>query len=128
MVNMTANRGARLEQAFRDAGKKPFVALRGKYVTVTFLMAVSDDEYLVSIDQGAIREVRSGPLLTPSYAFGVRASKETWEAFWSPRPGPGMNDILGLLKKRLIKFEGNLHPLMSNLFYFKELLASPRYQ
>ena len=33
---------------------------------------------------------------------------------------------MALLKRGAMRFEGNLHPLMSNLLYFKLLLASLR--
>jgi hypothetical protein len=119
---------SRLEQSFSAASKKPFLKRRGSFVSTTLLLGIGPDEYLVRIENGAIREVKHGPLLTPSVDFSVRASEDTWNAFWAARPAPGMNDILGLLKKGLMKFEGNLHPLMSNLFFFKEVLAGPRHQ
>lgn len=124
---MGTDQTTKLSQSFDTVHQQPFFKRRAGFVSVTFLMGVGNEEYLVSIDKGRVGELKKGPLLTPSYEFSVRASAETWDAFWAAKPAPGMNDILALLKKGLMKFEGNLHPLMSNLFFFKELLASPRY-
>ena len=43
--------------------------------------------------------------------------------FWSPRPPPGSNDLMALIKRRVLKAEGDLHVFMANLRYFKEALA-----
>jgi hypothetical protein len=117
---------SRLVQAFDEVCAKPFMVKRGKLLDVVFLMAVGSTEYLVSIDRGMVREVRTGPFVTQSYAFSVRASEATWHELWSPRPSPGRHDVIALLKFRLLTLEGNLHPFMANLFFFKELLKSPR--
>ena len=49
-----------------------------------------------------------------------------WEKFWVPRPQPGFTDIFALVKKKLLRIEGDLHPFMSNLLYFKGVLDAAR--
>ena len=44
----------------------------------------------------------------------------------SPHPPPGFTDIFALQRKKLLRMEGNLQPLMANLLYFKDVLASLR--
>ena len=42
------------------------------------------------------------------------------------RPPPGSNDLMALIKRRVLKAEGNLHVFMANLRYFKESLEKLR--
>ena len=59
-------------------------------------------------------------------AFALRAPSEEWEKFWSRRPPPGSNDLMALVKRRVLKTEGDLQIFMANLRYFKEALAKLR--
>jgi hypothetical protein len=45
---------------------------------------------------------------------------------WQPMPRPGWHDLLALTKRGEAVLEGDLHPFMSNLQYFKDVLALPR--
>jgi hypothetical protein len=56
----------------------------------------------------------------------LRASRDAWEKFWQPLPPLGFTDIFALVKNKRLRIEGDLHPLMSNLLYFKDVLASLR--
>ena len=99
---------------------------RGKYVDTTFLIAIDDAYHLVRVAEGRIVAITPGPFITPNYSFALRASRQTWEKFWAPKPAPGFTDIFALVKKRLLRIEGDLHPLMSNLLYFKGVLTAAR--
>jgi hypothetical protein len=99
---------------------------RGRYVNTTFLLGADDDYYLIRIADGRIVSITAGPVVTPNYSFALRAPREAWEAFWQKIPTPGHNDIFALFKRGLLRIEGDLHPLMANLLYFKDVLAAPR--
>jgi hypothetical protein len=99
---------------------------RGRYLTTTFLLEVGETAFLISIFEGRIAGIARGPFVTPSSAFALRAPAAEWEKFWSERPPPGSNDLLALLKRRVLKAEGDLQVFMANLRYFKEALAKPR--
>ena len=105
-----------------DAG----LVRRGRYLTTSFLLEVGQKSYLISIYEGRIVSVTPGPLVMPSSSFALRAPEEEWQKFWSPRPPPGSNDLLALLKRRALKAEGDLQIFMSHLRYFKEALAKLR--
>ena len=49
-----------------------------------------------------------------------------WEKFWQPLPPLGFTDIFALVKQKLMRVEGDLHPFMANLLYFKDVIAAPR--
>ena len=99
---------------------------RGRYVNTTFLIAIDDAYHLVRVAEGRIVAITPGPFITPNYSFALRASRDAWEKIWSPKPLPGFTDIFALVKKKLLRIEGDLHPLMSNLLYFKGVLAAAR--
>jgi hypothetical protein len=97
---------------------------RGKRVNTTFLIAIDNADHLVRVAEGRIVAVTPGPFITPNYSFALRASRDAWEKLWSPQPLPGFTDIFALVKKKLLRIEGDLHPLMSNLLYFKGVIAA----
>jgi hypothetical protein len=99
---------------------------RGRYLTTTFLLEVGQTRWLISIFEGKVVSVTSGPCVMPSSSFSLRASEQEWEKFWSSRPPPGSNDLMALIKRRVLKAEGNLQVFMANLRYFKEVLAKLR--
>ena len=97
---------------------------RGKHVNTAFLIAIDDAYHLVRVAEGRIIAITPGPFITPDYSFALRASRDAWDKLWSPQPLPGFTDIFALVKKNLLRIEGDLHPLMSNLLYFKGVLAA----
>jgi hypothetical protein len=99
---------------------------RGRFVTTTFLIGIDDADYLIRIAEGRVTAMKPGPFITPDYSFALRASREAWEKFWQPLPPLGFTDIFALVKNRLMRIEGDLHPFMANLLYFKDVLASLR--
>ncbi|MBR1236840.1 hypothetical protein [Bradyrhizobium sp. AUGA SZCCT0182] len=99
---------------------------RGRYLTTSFLLEVGQSAFLISIHEGRIVSVTPGPLVMPSSAFALRASEEEWKKFWSERPPPGSNDLLALIKRRVLRAEGDLQIFMAHLRYFKEALAKLR--
>jgi hypothetical protein len=99
---------------------------RGRYLTTTFLLEIGPTAWLISIFEGRIVSVTRGPFVMPSSAFALRASEEEWDKFWSHKPPPGSNDLMALIKRRVLKAEGNLQIFMANLRYFKEALAKLR--
>ncbi len=99
---------------------------RGRFLTVDFLIQVGDHSYLVSIQSGRITSMERGPFYMRPGRFAVRAPAESWEKLWEPVPGPGYTDILGVMKRGEARIEGDLQPLIANLRYIKEVLATPR--
>jgi hypothetical protein len=99
---------------------------RGRFLTTTFLLEIGQAGWLISIFEGRIVAAVPGPFVMPSSSFALRASEEEWRKFWSVRPPPGSNDLMALVKRRVLKAEGNLQVLMANLRYFKEALAKLR--
>jgi len=98
---------------------------RGRYLTTTFMLEVGDEQYIVRVQKGRIIDVTSAQVM-PSWAFALRAPAGAWQKFWEVVPEPGYNDIFALIRRGLMRLEGNLQPLMANLLYIKDVLASVR--
>lgn len=99
---------------------------RGRFVDTTFLIAIDDAYTLIRIQEGRIIKVTPGPFITPDYSFALHAQRAVWEKFWQPLPPIGFTDIFALVKQKLMQVEGDLHPFMANLLYFKDVIATPR--
>ena len=101
---------------------------RGRFVDTTFMIAIDDTYYLLRIQEGRVSKVTPGPFITPDYSFALRASRAVWEKFWQPLPPLGFTDIFALVKQKLMRVEGDIHPFMANLLYFKDVIAAPRWE
>jgi hypothetical protein len=99
---------------------------RGRFLNVTFLLEVGRAAYLIRIERGRVADVAKGPFAMPRWTFALRAPEEAWSTFWTAAPPPGFHDLIAMSKARALKIEGDQHPFMSNLRYFKDLLALPR--
>jgi hypothetical protein len=99
---------------------------RGRYVDTTFLVEVGEAAWLIEIRAGRISRVRRGPFVMPTWTFALRAAADTWTKFWLATPPPGWHDLFALAKRRALRIEGDLHPFMSNLLYFKGVMAALR--
>jgi hypothetical protein len=113
-----------LEQLAERVNADTNLVRRGRHVDTTFMLAIDDADHLIRVAEGRIVSVKPGPFITPNYSFALRASRASWEKLWSPQPLPGFTDIFALVKKKLLRIEGDLHPLMTNLIYFKGVLAA----
>jgi hypothetical protein len=98
----------------------------GRFVSVSFLIEVGTDPYLISIERGRVIAIVSEPLAMPQWRFALRATADEWALFWMATPPPGSNDLFAMLRRKTLRLEGDIHPFMANLLYFKALLAAPR--
>ncbi|WP_258128236.1 hypothetical protein [Achromobacter anxifer] len=99
---------------------------RGRHLNTVFLLEAGDTPYLITVSGGRIEQVLLGPFVMPRWDFALRAQAEDWARYWAPRPAPGFHDLMAMIKFRRLRAEGDLYPFMSNLLYFKEVLACPR--
>ena len=102
------------------------LASMAQYLNTCFMISTIEHEYLINIEKGIVKNVEEGPFVMPSYVFKLTASKNEWLKFLQHTPQPGSHDIIAMLRRKVLKFDGDLHPLMSHLLYFKLLLASLR--
>ena len=110
----------------RTAGPGSALAAMAPGLDWQLMLEAGPDAYAVTIRDGAVIRIAPGPFVLPSWQTRIAASPEEWAAFLAPVPAPGHHDIIALLRRGTIRFEGDLHPLMANLYYVKLLLASLR--
>jgi len=100
---------------------------RGRYVSTILLIDAGEEQALITIDRGRVTEIADATtVVMPSWQFALRAPWPEWDAFWENVPRPGSHDLFALLRRKQLRIDGDFHPFMSNLLYFKELLALPR--
>ena len=119
VVEMFANLPAMLDRT-------PALLRRGQLLTCECLLGLHERPFHVSIREGAIVDMTPAPVLMRSWRFAYRASNAAWAEHWQPMPRPGWHDLLALTKRKEAVLEGDLHPFMTHLQYFKDLLALPR--
>lgn len=106
----------------RDAA----LVARGRRLDVDCLLGPVERPFHVAIRAGAIVDFVPAPVLMRSSRFAYRASSAAWAEHWRREPRPGWHDLLALTKRGDAVLEGDLHPFMAHLQYFKDLLALPR--
>ena len=99
---------------------------RGNWVTLTFTFGIEDTDLLINIVNGKINSIKKRTLLTDSGIFRIHGSNKCWEKHWLKVPPRDFHDIFAMLAKKLITIDGDLLPLIQNLQYFKDLIASNR--
>jgi hypothetical protein len=99
---------------------------RARFLTTTFLLEAGDTAWLIAISEGRIVSVTRGPFVMPSWSFALRAPAGEWEKFFLAKPPPGSNDLMAMVRRRVLKIEGDLQIFMAHLRYFKEALAKLR--
>lgn len=106
--------------------RTPALIARGGWLDCECLLGPVDHPFHVSIRSGAIVDMTPAPVLMRSWRFAYRAPPVAWAEYWQPMPRPGWHDLLALTKRKQATLEGDLHPFMTHLQYFKDLLALPR--
>ena len=99
---------------------------QGRWVNLTFVLGVGDDDHLITIAAGKITEIRQRHLPTDTGSFSIRASSESWAKHWQAVPPRDYHDIFAMLPKGIATIDGTLLPLMQNLQYFKDIIAVMR--
>ena len=99
---------------------------RGHLLDCDCLLGPVEQPFHVAIRAGRIVDMTPAPVLMRSWRFSYRATSLAWAQYWQPMPRPGWHDLLALTKRGEAVLEGDLHPFMSHLQYFKDVLALPR--
>ena len=106
----------------------PALIVRGRFLDCDCLLGPMGHPFHASIRAGRIVDLTPAPVLMRSWRFSYRASPAAWAEYWQAAPRPGFHDLLALTKRGEAVLEGDLHPFMAHLQYFKDVLALPRHQ
>ena len=115
-----------LERLRASANADAALVHRGRFVDAVVLFDTGASQHLLDIRRGRIEALAHGPFVMPRWDLALRAPLAEWLAFWEAMPAPGHHDLMALIKRRVLRVEGDLHPFMANLLFFKALMAAPR--
>lgn len=99
---------------------------RGRHCTTTLAVFAGATPAYLSVTEGRLAPVVRGPAIMRSWRFAIRADADAWTRFWAPVPAPGFNDLLAMSRFGRATIEGDLHPFLANLRWFKDVFALPR--
>ncbi|ELA01305.1 hypothetical protein SGO26_27695 [Cupriavidus metallidurans] len=100
-----------------------WLAYRGRYVNVSFLLRRGETDYVVTIRDGRVTQIRPGPHVMPRWTFALVAGDDDWNRFWAPTPQPRFHDLMAMVRFKTLRIEGDQAIFMSNLLYFKDLIS-----
>jgi hypothetical protein len=117
---------ARFLAVTRAVNEDPSLVRRGRWLTVDFIVQIGTTSCFVSVRGGRIESVETKPQIMRRSSFTIQAAPQDWNAFWQPIPKPGWHDIFAMVKTGRATINGDIHLLMCNLQYIKDVLAMPR--
>ena len=115
-----------IEKLRKNVNNCEALVRRGRWVNLSFLIGIGEEDFIVKIREGVVVSVEKRGLTTDTGCFTIRAAFDTWAEHWAPMPKRDYHDIWSMLPKGLVRIDGDLLPLMQNLQYFKDVIASPR--
>jgi hypothetical protein len=104
----------------------PVLRRWGRRLDADVLLEVGAGSWLLPVRDGAIGTVRLGPFHLSAFTVALRAEAEAWAAFLSADPPPMRHDLVALIRAGKLRVEGDLHPFMTHLFWFKGIFAKLR--
>ena len=114
------------EATVRALNADPLQRRWGRRLDADVLLQIGPDQCRLSVRDGQIAGVATGPAVMPSWTVAFRAEPEPWAKFMSRDPVPGFHDIMALVKRGALRIEGDLRPFMQHVFWFKALFAAMR--
>ena len=115
-----------IENLKNKVNKNTNLIKRGRWINLSFIFGVNEKEFIFKIVDGKINSISQKKVDTEFGIFKISSSLENWEKHWSKIPPRDFHDLFAMLSKKIIKLDGDLKPLMQNLQYFKDLIASNR--
>ena len=110
----------------KSVNSKTELVNKGKWVTLKFVLGVNEKDFIFTINSGKIVSIEKRKVDTDTGLFKISASLNSWQKHWLNMPPRDFHDLFAMLSKKVVKIEGNILPLMQNLQYFKDIIASIR--
>ena len=110
----------------KSVNNNPQIISKGKWVDLKFILGVDDKDFIFKINFGKIVSIEKRTVDTKTGLFKISASLISWKKHWLNIPPRDYHDLFAMLSKKIVKIDGNILPLMQNLQFFKDLIASNR--
>ena len=115
-----------IEHLAELANSDPWLTYRGRFLDVSLMLEIGEDQYLIRIREGRVTSVTRGPFVMAQWRFALRASAKDWNIFLAASPPPGYHDLVAMMKFKRLRLDGDPYPFMTHIRYFKELLGRLR--
>lgn len=116
-------------QRFRqDVNGDAQIATRGAGSSFRVLLVWGEEQFLITVRDGAVNAVESGPLVMPQCDFALTGSAAAWERFASSQPAPGEQDIFAFFRSSEIVLSGDTRKFYAHLMCLKLMLLHLRGQ
>ena len=102
------------------------IICKGRWVNLKFILGVDAEDFIFEINCGKIVSIEKRTVDTKTGLFKISASLTSWKKHWLYMPPRDYHDLFAMLSKKIVKIDGNILPLMQNLQFFKDLIASNR--
>ena len=113
-----------VDRWIENVNSKKSLVYKGRWVNLTFTFGINDKDLLIKIIKGKIQSITTRTVKTQSGIFRIHGLSESWDKHWLKIPPRDYHDIFAMLAKNIITIDGDLTPLIQNLQYFKDLIAS----
>ncbi len=114
-------------QRFKDeVNGDPVIAARSAGSTFRVLLVWGEEQYRISVREGAVVAIDSGPLVMPQYDFALTGSAAAWQRFTSVRPAPRDQDIFAYFRTGEIVLSGDTRKFYAHLMCLKLMLLHLR--
>ncbi|NWD66899.1 hypothetical protein HX870_04635 [Pseudomonas gingeri] len=112
-----------IEQLAERVNTDVWLVHRGRYLSTRFLLTIGVDQYVIEIHKGRIETIEHGPFVMARWTFAMKGEREVWEKFSELHPVPRFHDLMALIRFKTLLLEGDQHPFIANLLYFKDVFA-----
>ena len=90
------------------------------------LLGWGEEQYLVTVRDGRVDPVESGPFVMPQCDFALNGSASAWDRFAAARPAPREQDIYAFFRSGEIVLGGDTRKFYAHLMCLKLLLLHLR--
>ena len=104
----------------------PVIAQRGAGSGFRVLIGWGAQQHLITVRDGAVAKVETGPFVMPPCDFALSGSADAWTRFSSPHPGPRDQDIFSFFRSGEISLTGDTRKFYAHLLCLKLMLLHLR--
>lgn len=90
------------------------------------LIGWGENQHLVTIRDGSVDAVESGPFVMPQCDFALTGSARAWDRFAAARPAPREQDIFAFFRSGEIVLSGDTRKFYAHLMCLKLMLLHLR--
>jgi len=111
-----------------EVNSDPVIAHRGAGSNFRMLLGWGSDQYLITVHEGKVANIRTGPFVMPQCDFALTGSDDAWRRFSALQPAPREQDVFAFFRSREILLTGDTRKFYAHLMFLKLMLLHLRSQ